>query len=124
MQRRPTNGNSPAPARARLLPNLTRRLSGVDSAFLYLERKEIPLHIAGVCVFDGPIPFAEFVKTIDSKLHLLPRYRQVVVDPQFHHRVSHVGGRPELRHPPPHLSRARWNPPGVRRNWRRSPAGF
>ena len=32
--------------------NLPRRLSGIDAAFLYLERKEIPLHIAGVCIFE------------------------------------------------------------------------
>jgi diacylglycerol O-acyltransferase len=63
---------------------LNQRLSNIDAAFLYLERKEIPLHIAGLCVFDGEIPFAGFVKSIDSKLHLLPRYRQVVVDPPFH----------------------------------------
>jgi len=65
-------------------PNLNRRLSGVDAAFLYLERKEIPLHIAGICIFDDAIPFADFVKTIDSKLHLIPRYRQLVVDSPFH----------------------------------------
>jgi len=61
----------------------SRRLSGIDAAFLYLERKEIPLHIASVCVFDGPIPFQEFVAGIDSKLHLMPRYRQKVVAPPF-----------------------------------------
>src|SRR5690349_9635573 len=65
-------------------PALSRRLSGIDAAFLYLERQEIPLHIAGVCLFDGAIPFEEFVAAIDSKLHLLPRYRQVVVEPPFH----------------------------------------
>src|SRR5579862_8559976 len=63
---------------------LNRRLSGIDAAFLYLERKEIPLHIAAVCVFDGPISFPEFVARIDSKLHLIPRYRQIVADPPFH----------------------------------------
>ncbi len=65
-------------------PTPSRRLSGVDAAFLYLERQEIPLHIAGVCLFDGPIDFEELVASIDSKLHLIPRYRQVVVDPPFH----------------------------------------
>lgn len=63
---------------------LDSRLSSIDAAFLYLERPEIPLHIAGLCVFDGEIPFARFVRCIDSRLHLLPRYRQVVVDPPFH----------------------------------------
>lgn len=61
----------------------TRRLSGVDAAFLYLERKEIPLHIAAVALFEEPIPFDEFVRNIDSKLNLLPRYQQVVVSPPF-----------------------------------------
>jgi diacylglycerol O-acyltransferase len=65
-------------------PNLTRRMSSIDAAFLYLERKEIPLHIAGVCVFESTIPFKEFVAAIDSKLHLMPRYRQIVVEPPFH----------------------------------------
>lgn len=64
--------------------NLPRRLNQIDAAFLYLERKEIPLHIAGVCIFEDAIPFEEFVAAIDSKLHLIPRYRQVVVDPPFH----------------------------------------
>lgn len=65
-------------------PKLSRRMSTIDAAFLYLERKEIPLHIAGVCVFESTIPFEEFVSAMDSKLHLLPRYRQVVLEPAFH----------------------------------------
>lgn len=64
-------------------PQLRQRLSGSDAAFLYLERKEIPLHIACVCTFEEAIPFEKFVAAIDSKLHLLPRYRQVAVSPPF-----------------------------------------
>ena len=64
-------------------PVLSRRLSGIDAAFLYLERKEIPLNIACVALFDGPIPFREFVANIDSKLDLIPRYRQLAVPPPF-----------------------------------------
>jgi diacylglycerol O-acyltransferase len=64
-------------------PQLSQRLSGSDAAFLYLERKDIPLHIACVCTFEEAIPFDEFVATIDSKLHLLPRYRQIAVAPPF-----------------------------------------
>ncbi len=59
------------------------RLSGADAAFLYLERKEIPLHIASVSVFEDAVPFEEFVAAIDSKLHLIPRYRQIAVPPPF-----------------------------------------
>ena len=97
-------------------PVLKRRLSGTDAAFLYLERREIPLHIAGVCIFEDEIPFDELVAALDSKLHLLPRYRQVVVDPPlylgyptweddpkfdirrhiFHVRVEPPGGKAEF----------------------------
>ncbi len=60
------------------------RLSETDAAFLYLERREIPCNIGGVGIFDGPVPFEEFVAGLESKLHLIPRYRQVVVPPAFH----------------------------------------
>ncbi len=73
----------------------SRRLSGIDAAFLYLERREIPLAIAGVFVFDGPIPFDDFVHAIDSKLHLIPRYRQVVAPPPFH--LGHPTWEDDLR---------------------------
>lgn len=58
-------------------------MSAADAAFLYLERKAVPLHIASVCIFDGPIPFKKFVASINSKLHLVPRYRQVPVVPAW-----------------------------------------
>jgi WS/DGAT/MGAT family acyltransferase len=64
-------------------PDSHQRLSGTDAAFLYLERKEIPLHIACVCIFEEAIPYEEFLAAIDSKLHLLPRYRQLAVNPPF-----------------------------------------
>src|ERR1019366_4340785 len=41
-----------------------RTLSNADAAFLYLERKEMPLAIACLTIFDGPIPFNEFVAKI------------------------------------------------------------
>jgi diacylglycerol O-acyltransferase len=57
----------------------TDRLSGLDASFLSLERKEIPLHMAGIFVFDRPLPFDSFVRRVDSQLPLIPRYRQIVV---------------------------------------------
>jgi diacylglycerol O-acyltransferase / wax synthase len=92
-------------------PLLRRLLSGPDAAFLYLERKEIPLHIACVSLFDGPIPFDEFLAKIDSKLHLIPRYRQIAVDPPHH------VGYPTWEWDPHfdihrHVFRVRVDPPG------------
>ena len=64
-------------------PALSPRMTADDAAFLYLERKEMPLHIGSVSVFEAPLPFERFVEQIDSKLHLIPRYRQRVVPAPF-----------------------------------------
>ncbi|MGA2135397.1 MAG: wax ester/triacylglycerol synthase family O-acyltransferase [Bryobacteraceae bacterium] len=60
------------------LPQLPSRLGALDAAFLNFESKQMPLHIGGVCVFDGPIPFDKFVAVIESKLDIIPRYREKV----------------------------------------------
>ncbi len=57
----------------------TFSFSAADAAFLFLERKEFPMHIASVCIFDGPIPFKQFVANIKSKLPLMPLYRKIPV---------------------------------------------
>src|SRR3990170_253328 len=59
--------------------NLSHRLSAQDAAFLYFEREEAPMNIGSVAVFQGEISYERFVKNIEDKLHLIPRYRQRVV---------------------------------------------
>ncbi len=63
------------------LPQLPTRFGALDAAFLNFESKQMPLHIGGVCVFEGPIPFDRFVATIESKLDSIPRYREKVMRP-------------------------------------------
>lgn len=60
------------------------RLSSEDAVFLYLETEQMPLHIGSVSIFDGVIPFQECVDFIESRLPLIPRYRQRIVVPPFH----------------------------------------
>jgi WS/DGAT/MGAT family acyltransferase len=62
---------------------LNHRLTSTDASFLYFEKKECPMHIGNVSIFDGEIPFDSFVANISSKLHLIPRYRQKVVPDPF-----------------------------------------
>jgi len=52
-----------------------------DALFLYLERAGMPLNIASVSIFDGPISFEECLQSLESKLTLLPRYYQRIVAP-------------------------------------------
>jgi diacylglycerol O-acyltransferase len=59
------------------------RLSYGDALFLYLEREGMPLNVASVNVFEGTISFKACAAFIESKLPLIPRYRQHVVPPPF-----------------------------------------
>jgi len=62
-------------------PHPPARFGALDAAFLNFECKEMPLHIGGVCVFEGVIPFERFVASMESKLDLIPRYREKVIFP-------------------------------------------
>lgn len=64
-------------------PNLNTRLTSMDATFLYFEKKEAPMHIGSVSIFEGEIPFDKFIENIRSKMHLLPRYQQKVVPDPF-----------------------------------------
>lgn len=62
---------------------LNTRLTSMDASFLYFEKKEAPMHIGSVSLFDGEIPFDQFVANVRSKMHLLPRYQQKVTPDPF-----------------------------------------
>ena len=64
-------------------PSLNTRLTSMDATFLYFEKKESPMHIGSVSIFEGEIPFDKFVQNITSKMHLLPRYQQKVTPDPF-----------------------------------------
>ncbi|HYU48037.1 MAG TPA: wax ester/triacylglycerol synthase family O-acyltransferase [Terriglobales bacterium] len=59
------------------------RLSWADTVFLHLEREGMPLNVASVCVLEGEIPFATYLRFVESKLPLIPRYLKRVVSPAF-----------------------------------------
>jgi WS/DGAT/MGAT family acyltransferase len=74
------------------------RLTSVDASFLTNESPTSHMHIGGVTVFEGPPPsYDDLLEHIESRLHLVPRYRQKLAippvetgrpfwvdDPQFH----------------------------------------
>src|SRR5581483_3387105 len=64
-------------------PNLNTRLTSMDASFLYFEKKEAPMHIGSVSIFEGEIPFDRFIANVSSKMHLLPRYQQKVAPDPF-----------------------------------------
>jgi WS/DGAT/MGAT family acyltransferase len=54
------------------------RLTALDATFLHLEdHSAAHMHVASVMVFEGAAPtLQEFIDHVDSRLHLVPRYRQ------------------------------------------------
>ncbi|MEX2108039.1 MAG: wax ester/triacylglycerol synthase family O-acyltransferase [Solirubrobacterales bacterium] len=53
------------------------RLTGLDSSFLHMERAGAHMHVASTIVFEGAAPsHEEFRDHIESRLHLVPRFRQ------------------------------------------------
>jgi WS/DGAT/MGAT family acyltransferase len=92
-------------------------LSGLDASFLHLEQDRAHMHVAACALFKGAPPsHAELLEAIESRLHLVPRYRQRLAfvplgqgrpvwvdDPHFqaHYHVRHTalpkpGGEREL----------------------------
>ena len=63
--------------------NQTRPLSWGDTFFLYLEREGQPLNIASTCEFEGKISKQACAKFVESKLHLIPRYKQRAAFPSL-----------------------------------------
>jgi diacylglycerol O-acyltransferase len=53
------------------------RLSGLDASFLHMERAGAHMHVASTIIFEGSPPsHKELRDHIDSRLHLVPRFRQ------------------------------------------------
>ena len=69
----------------------THPLSWGDTFFLYLEREGQPINIASACEFEGKISKRACAKFVESKLDLIPRYKQRAVFPSFHLGLAFVG---------------------------------
>lgn len=60
------------------------RLTSIDAGFLHQEDGGAHMHIGGLGVFDGPPPTGEeFTRHLESRLTLVPRYRQRLVEMPF-----------------------------------------
>ena len=60
------------------------RLSAVDASFLHQETEASHMHVGALVVFDGPVPSRDdFRAHLESRLRLVPRYRQKLAVPRF-----------------------------------------
>ena len=60
------------------------RLSSVDTSFLAQEHESSHMHVGAVILFEGPPPsYEDVVEHVNSRMHLVPRYRQKLCTPRF-----------------------------------------
>jgi diacylglycerol O-acyltransferase len=60
------------------------RLTGLDASFLHLENTGAHMHVASCLLFEGDPPgYDELVAHLESRLHLVPRYRQRLAEVPF-----------------------------------------
>lgn len=70
------------------------QLSAMDASFLYTEHERVANHVGGMYIYDqstapgGLVTFKQILRHMESRLHLVPRYRQ---------KLLHVPGN--LDHP-------------------------
>ncbi|MGD0671434.1 MAG: wax ester/triacylglycerol synthase family O-acyltransferase [Candidatus Binatus sp.] len=76
---------------------LSHRLTGQDSSFIYGESRNGPLHIGSLSFFEDQITYPELIRHFESKLHLLPRYRQRLVQVPFNFNHATFEDDPDFR---------------------------
>src|SRR3954462_10253692 len=55
---------------------------GFDASFLAFERQGAHMHVGSLLVFEGPSPaYDELLAHVETRLHLVPRYRQRLAFP-------------------------------------------
>jgi diacylglycerol O-acyltransferase / wax synthase len=60
------------------------RLTAIDASFLHQEKHASHMHVGALATFDGPPPSRdEFCVHLESRLHLVPRYRQKLAFPRL-----------------------------------------
>ncbi|HZG49397.1 MAG TPA: wax ester/triacylglycerol synthase family O-acyltransferase [Thermoleophilaceae bacterium] len=60
------------------------RLTAIDASFLHQEKQASHMHVGALATFDGPPPSREeFASQMESRLGLVPRYRQKLAFPRF-----------------------------------------
>jgi WS/DGAT/MGAT family acyltransferase len=58
------------------------RLTAVDASFLHQEKQSSHMHVGALVTFEGPPPGRDdFIEGLESRLHLVPRYRQKLAFP-------------------------------------------
>src|SRR6202790_2965439 len=56
------------------------RLSTQEATFIYAESQSGPLHIGSIVLFEGRVYFHALLGHFEERMHLVPRYRQRLIE--------------------------------------------
>src|SRR5438270_5272966 len=73
------------------------RLSTQDATFIYGESNSGPLHIGSILTFEGRLDFDTLLRHFEERLHLVPRYRQRLVQVPFNMSHAMMEDDPDFR---------------------------
>lgn len=59
------------------------RLTQTDASFIYMESASGPMHIAGVYVLDGEVPYENILQWMQARIHLIPVFRRKLAQIPF-----------------------------------------
>ena len=96
-------------------PSISRRLSALDASYLYNESAANPLHVGVLLIFEGDIRFDSIARSIEQRLHLIPRFRQRLAEVPFDLAFPTWEDDPDFDLAN-HLKRFEL-PPGIDRQW-------
>lgn len=67
-----------------MTPQHLDRLTATDASFIVGETGPSHMHIGGIMIFEGPPPpYEDLLRQVESRLDLVPRYRQRLLIPRF-----------------------------------------
>ncbi|MGC1677913.1 MAG: wax ester/triacylglycerol synthase family O-acyltransferase [Candidatus Binataceae bacterium] len=72
------------------------RLSTQDATFIYAESQSGPLHIGSIGMLEGRIDFEDILRHVESRIHLIPRYRQRLAPVPFNLAHAMMEDDPEF----------------------------
>ena len=71
------------------------RLSSIDASFLTNETSNAHMHVGAVLIFEGPPPaYEDFLSHVESRLHLVPRFRHKLAVPPIELISTRAGRSP------------------------------
>ena len=65
------------------LETSAKQISGFDATFLYAESPSSPMHVGSLIIVKDSLKYQDFKDIIASKLHLIPKFRQRLMNVPF-----------------------------------------